>query len=396
MVKEGEDEEDQSRPKSLKADQKADHSSCLEGTTSSIDFQEIEPVLQVGCSASLGATCQLSLTVDGKEEVGAEMVDEMAAGIAVVAVLAAVFLHLIVVNWSGDEVAQLEVEPSDTVMVGLRQIEEQIGVAVSRQRLVCGEDALEPVEMWSSYSNVRDWATIQLTVLQFDAASDREALMAIFDNCGGVGWVFKENWGSGEPLSSWKGVVDVDENGRVSNFQKSYDERVSGAIPPEIGHLTSLSRLILTLLNLTGVIPNSLGHLTNLCHLVLGRNQLTGVIPPELSQLTGLRILSLGNNQLSGVIPPGFGTLTALVNLDLGNNQLTGEIPRELGNLTRLDTLIVGNNQLTGKIPRVLKELTRLTHIDLSGNFLTSLLPLQEMTVKAKTQDFLKRISESI
>ena len=73
-----------------------------------------------------------------------------------------------------------------------------------------------------------------------------------------------------------------------------------------------------------------------------------------------------------------------------------GGIPRELGNLTRLDTLIVGNNQLTGKIPRELGELTKLTHIDLSGNFLTSLLPLQEMTVKAKTQDFLKRISESI
>ena len=97
-------------------------------------------------------------------------------------VVAAVFLHLIVVNWSGDEVAQLEVEPSDNIMVGMRQLEEQLGVAVSRQRLVCGEDALEPGVMWSSYSSVQNWETIQLTTLaqEFDADSDREALLALY------------------------------------------------------------------------------------------------------------------------------------------------------------------------------------------------------------------------
>ena len=69
-------------------------------------------------------------------------------------------------------------------------IEEQLGVSVSRQRLVCDEDALEAEEVWSTYASVRDWATIQLTnlVQEFDASSDREALMVLYLSCGGVWW----------------------------------------------------------------------------------------------------------------------------------------------------------------------------------------------------------------
>ena len=52
------------------------------------------------------------------------------------------------INWGGDEVARLEVQPSDTVLTGMLQIEEQLGVSVSSQRLVCGEDALEAAEVW--------------------------------------------------------------------------------------------------------------------------------------------------------------------------------------------------------------------------------------------------------
>jgi hypothetical protein len=97
------------------------------------------------------------------------------------------FLHLNIVNWNGDEVAQLEVIPTDTILVEMWQIEEQVGVPVHRQVLMCGEDLLESGQVWSNYGSVRDQATIQLTNVTeevFDAASDREALMVLFERCG--------------------------------------------------------------------------------------------------------------------------------------------------------------------------------------------------------------------
>jgi len=47
------------------------------------------------------------------------------------------------VDWGGEESARIEVRPSDKVLVGMRQIEEQLGVAPCRQRLVFGEHQLE-------------------------------------------------------------------------------------------------------------------------------------------------------------------------------------------------------------------------------------------------------------
>ena len=226
----------------------------------------------------------------------------------VVVFVAVVFLHLIVVNWSGDEVARLEVRPSDTVIVGMRQIEEQLGVSVARQMLVCGEDELEAGQAWSTYGSVRDWSTVQLTTLtaQMDAETDREALMKLFESCGGSGWTRNTNWGSAEPLSSWEGVEEVDACGRVTQLGLNFN-KLTGAIPPEIGNLTALTEICLHHNQLTGVIPPEIGNLTALTKLFLSFNQLTGGIPPEIGNLTALTCLFLGGNELTGGIPPEIG-----------------------------------------------------------------------------------------
>jgi hypothetical protein len=178
----------------------------------------------------------------GKSEESLGEVASMEAA-AVVVVVAVVFLHLIVVNWSGDEIARLEVLPSDLVLVGMRQVEEQLGVPVARQMLVCNEDLLESGRAWSSYSCVRDWSTIQLTTVAqtFDAASDREALMVLFESCGGATskWRPNFNWGSAKPLSDWDGVK-LYRKGRVKSVNVS-QSGLEGTIPPEIGNLTALS-----------------------------------------------------------------------------------------------------------------------------------------------------------
>jgi len=73
-------------------------------------------------------------------------------------------LRLSVVDWGGEERARLLVLESDTVLVGMQQIEDQLGVAPRCQRLVVGEQQLTEGEIWSQ-CGVSDWSTVQLTIL---------------------------------------------------------------------------------------------------------------------------------------------------------------------------------------------------------------------------------------
>ena len=326
-------------------------------------------------------------------------------------VVVIVVLRLFVVNWSGDQVAQLEVKPSETVLVGMRQVEDQLGVPVPRQVLICGEDMLEAGQTWSSYGSVRDWSTIQLTTItqgaDYDAASDREALMALTDN----GWrsdfrlsVNEDgrhvtNWGSTEPVSSWAGVK-VDEESRVTSLNLRFPRYAKA--PDQLHRLTALTRLILTgnmflgdgfrldicqltrlsLLSMSdcelgGEIPPEVGQLTNLYFLNIGWNRLTGAIPPAIGNLTALTELNLCNNHLRGPIPPAISRLTNLTALRLSDNQLSGEIPSDLGQLTALKVLFLADNHLRGPIPPAIGHITSLRRLYLCRNHLTGEIPVE-------------------
>ena len=85
---------------------------------------------------------------------------------------------------------------------------------------------------------------------------------------------------------------------------------------------------------------------------------MSGAIPPELGLLTSLQGLYLSGNDLSGAIPPELGELIHLRELDLAGNQLSGAIPPELRELTQLELLDLSFNQgLTGEIPSWLRQL---------------------------------------
>ena len=94
--------------------------------------------------------------------------------------------------------------------------------------------------------------------------------------------------------------------------------------------------------------------------LVLYDNQLTGPIPPELGHLSNLSRVSLWGNHLEGSIPPELGNLSRLESLELADNLLTGPIPPELGSLSKLEVLGLSGNQLTGPIPPSLLQLEQL------------------------------------
>ena len=206
-----------------------------------------------------------------------------------------------------------------------------------------------------------------------DAATDRAALVALYNATDGANW--RNNWLSNAPLGEWHGVT-TDSDGRVTHLDLQYN-RLTGGIPAELGSLTNLKWLYLNNNQLTGGIPAELGSLTNLERLDLSSNRLSGEIPAELGSLTNLVRLWLGGNQLSGEIPAELGSLTNLERLDLSSNRLSGEIPAELGSLTNLVRLWLGGNQLTGEIPEELGNLSNLILLDLSNNQLTGEIPAE-------------------
>ena len=203
--------------------------------------------------------------------------------------------------------------------------------------------------------------------------SQREALIAFYNACGGAEWTNSTNWLSDREISSWHGVTVTD--GWVTSLVLSRNN-LSGNLPSELGNLSNLTHLILYRNQFSGPIPSSeLVKLSNLTSLNLGGNQFSGSIPVELTILTKLEELSLWTNQLSGEIRSELGNMTNLWRLRLDNNQLSGEIPEALGNLTNLQQLYLYSNELSGGIPSELGNLSNLqqlwsfTGMQLSGKY---------------------------
>ena len=66
-----------------------------------------------------------------------------------------------------------------------------------------------------------------------------------------------------------------------------------GTIPPEIGNLTSLTRLVIQNSGIVGPLPATLGNLSNLEELSLIECPVTGTIPASLGQLGAIKIIVL-------------------------------------------------------------------------------------------------------
>ena len=101
-------------------------------------------------------------------------------------------------------------------------------------------------------------------------ASDRAALIALYDATNGENWGNNTNWKTDKPLGEWYGV-STNDSGQVIELSLYYNG-LSGQIPPELGQLQ------------------------NLIGLRLYNNKLSGQIPPELGQLENLEELRLEGN----------------------------------------------------------------------------------------------------
>ena len=74
-------------------------------------------------------------------------------------------------------------------------------------------------------------------------ASDRAALVALYNATEGGSWITRTNWLSGRPLDEWHGVT-TDSDGRVTALNLSSNS-LYGALPAALGDLTNLRTLIL-------------------------------------------------------------------------------------------------------------------------------------------------------
>ena len=167
----------------------------------------------------------------------------------------------------------------------------------------------------------------------------------------------------------WRGVTM--ENGRVVKLELR--SCLTGAVPAEIGQLTSLR---VDLGNQLTSVPAEIGQLTSLR---VDLAQSADELPAEIGQLTSLRELYLDGNQLTScrrrsgssrrwrsctsrqsADERAGGDRAAHVagELYLGGNQLTS-VPAEIGQLTSLEELDLDGNQLTS-VPAEIGQLTSL------------------------------------
>lgn len=198
-----------------------------------------------------------------------------------------------------------------------------------------------------------------------DPASDRAALIALYDATDGPNWT--TTWDLGQPMSSWYGVT-LNGEGCVIELNLE-NNQLSGFIPSELGQLSLLTEINLRRNSFSfSFIPPEFGQLTSLTTLNLDHCNIGGTIPEELGLLFNLTTLRLRGNNLINTIPEELGQLNSLMHISLAGNELTGSIPFELGLLQNLTYLDLRFNQLSGLIPRELSQLNNLTSILLNGN----------------------------
>ncbi|CAI9090635.1 OLC1v1025450C1 [Oldenlandia corymbosa var. corymbosa] len=163
--------------------------------------------------------------------------------------------------------------------------------------------------------------------------------------------VLSKNWTLGSSVCDWIGVTCGSRHRRVTALHLS-GMKLTGTIPPQLGNLSFLVSINMTV------------------------NNLNGGLPDELSRLRRLKVLDLSYNNLNGNFPPWIGSFKELEFLSFWNNSFTGAIPQSISNMSKLTVFSVWNNKLQGNFPAGLFNMSSLERVDLDDNvFSASSLP---------------------
>ncbi|PWZ37517.1 LRR receptor-like serine/threonine-protein kinase GSO2 [Zea mays] len=153
--------------------------------------------------------------------------------------------------------------------------------------------------------------------------------------------------------------------------------RHMGTMTTSLKKLCNLTVLDLCFCNSNGDIKELIEQMpqcrkNKLQQLHLGYNNITGMMPSQIAHLTSLVVLDISSNNLNGIIPSVMGQLASLSTLDLSSNYLSGHVPSEIGMLANLTVLDLEGNELNGSITeKHFAKLAKLKHLYLSGNSLS-------------------------
>nr|XP_027186274.1 receptor kinase-like protein Xa21 isoform X2 [Cicer arietinum] len=161
---------------------------------------------------------------------------------------------------------------------------------------------------------------------------------------------------------------------KLQSLNLSYNA-LQGSIVNEVCEIRNLNELDLTNNMFSGVLPTCLGNMTSIRKFDIGSNRLTSRIPLSFWYLKDILEVNLSSNAFIGNIPPEIKNLRALVLLDLSRNQISSNIPSAISFLTTLETLSLANNKLKGTIPTSIGEMVSLSFLDLSQNLITGVIP---------------------
>ncbi|CAL9088589.1 unnamed protein product [Musa textilis] len=144
----------------------------------------------------------------------------------------------------------------------------------------------------------------------------------------------------------------------------------------EVNMLSSLEELHLRYCGLTDL-PSSLAHvnLTSLSILDLRGNVFNSTFPSWLLELRGLSYLALSDSKLHGELPAGIGRLTRLTQLDLSANSLSGPLPAEIWSSRSLTSIDLSFNSFRGPMQVEAGNWSSLSQVSLINCSLTGRIP---------------------
>jgi len=159
------------------------------------------------------------------------------------------------------------------------------------------------------------------------------------------------------------------------------NNNLAGALPAEIGLLTSLVNIDFDLNSLTGTIPDSFKALIHLESFVASGNDIMGTIPAWFDSVSIIRAINWSHNLLTGSLPRNLGNLIDVVALALDNNLCTGTLgdvfdSDQITGFRSLEQLYLKKNQFSGTLGQnFAKEVPKLAYLDISDNQLDGSIP---------------------
>ncbi|XP_044473178.1 receptor-like protein EIX2 isoform X2 [Mangifera indica] len=205
--------------------------------------------------------------------------------------------------------------------------------------------------------------------------SEKQALLRFKQDLNSSNSLRLASWNADGDCCTWAGVSCDNLTGHVHklDLRNPYDDYVSYAFMwsmlVDIGNMTSVKWLDLSLNGLKGKIPRSMGRLCSLS---------PNWVPPFQ-----LEALALGSCHLGSQIPLWVFSQKSLIYLDISNSGIISTIPSGFWkSFPRLTYFNLSHNQIYGEVPN-LTEAIQLELFDLSSNNLTGSLPLISTTMNA-------------